>query len=213
MSTSLIGMLPSPCEMNGSPTGILSSPSGNAPSHVGTSAPPRLSPHQVHFPCDLRKAGCRVVRAEESSRLQARADWMNRWRCCQQHVAGRASRPQHRWDRSRVPAAAAAPVVGFRKERPTTRRKVTLAAPPRAQRHKEWGSKGGRVMRSVGLDLGARHIAFCEVRDGLVVDRTSVRSLEQLKGDRAPIARRPHCLRGIARASPSSSCSRSRHWP
>jgi transposase len=47
-------------------------------------------------------------------------------------------------------------------------------------------------MRSVGLDLGARHIAFCEVRDGVVVERASVRSLEQLKsriGPNCPPAR------------------------
>ena len=47
-------------------------------------------------------------------------------------------------------------------------------------------------MRSVGLDLGARHIAFCEVKDGLVVERASVRKLEQLKsriGPDCPAAR------------------------
>jgi transposase len=35
-------------------------------------------------------------------------------------------------------------------------------------------------MRSVGLDLGARHISFCEVADGQVVDRTTVGSLKAL---------------------------------
>lgn len=35
-------------------------------------------------------------------------------------------------------------------------------------------------MRSVGLDLGVRHIAYCEVVDGTVVDRTTVKSLSQL---------------------------------
>jgi transposase len=35
-------------------------------------------------------------------------------------------------------------------------------------------------MRSVGLDLGARHIAYCEVCDGQVVDRGAVEKLEQL---------------------------------
>jgi transposase len=35
-------------------------------------------------------------------------------------------------------------------------------------------------MRSVGLDLGVRHIAYCEVADGKVVDRTRVRSLSEL---------------------------------
>lgn len=35
-------------------------------------------------------------------------------------------------------------------------------------------------MRSVGLDLGVRHIAYCEVADGKVVDRCTVRSLSEL---------------------------------
>jgi transposase len=35
-------------------------------------------------------------------------------------------------------------------------------------------------MRSVGLDLGVRHISYCEVADGHVVDRTTVRSLSEL---------------------------------
>ena len=36
-------------------------------------------------------------------------------------------------------------------------------------------------MRRVGLDLGARHIAFCEVADGRVVHRTSVRRFGELE--------------------------------
>lgn len=36
-------------------------------------------------------------------------------------------------------------------------------------------------MRSVGLDLGARHIAWCEVVDGRVTHRGSVRRLSELK--------------------------------
>jgi len=36
-------------------------------------------------------------------------------------------------------------------------------------------------MRSVGLDLGARHIAWCEVEDGKVVRRGSVRRLSELE--------------------------------
>lgn len=35
-------------------------------------------------------------------------------------------------------------------------------------------------MRSVGLDLGVRKICFCEVRDGKVVDRRTVKSLREL---------------------------------
>jgi transposase len=41
-------------------------------------------------------------------------------------------------------------------------------------------------MRSIGLDLGARHIAYCEVRNGEVIDRTSVKRLEQLKSRIGP---------------------------
>jgi transposase len=35
-------------------------------------------------------------------------------------------------------------------------------------------------MRNVGLDLGARHIAYCEVKDGKVIDRCTVRKFSQL---------------------------------
>jgi transposase len=35
-------------------------------------------------------------------------------------------------------------------------------------------------MRRVGLDLGVRHIAYCEVKDGKVIDRATVRSFSQL---------------------------------
>ena len=41
-------------------------------------------------------------------------------------------------------------------------------------------------MRSIGLDLGARHIAYCEVREGKVVDRTTVKSLSQLRSRIGP---------------------------
>jgi transposase len=47
-------------------------------------------------------------------------------------------------------------------------------------------------MRSVGLDLGARHIAFCEVRDGVVVQKMSFRRLSDLEaviGPDSPPAR------------------------
>ena len=36
-------------------------------------------------------------------------------------------------------------------------------------------------MRSVGLDLGARHISYCEVSEGVVVRRASVRRLSELE--------------------------------
>jgi transposase len=41
-------------------------------------------------------------------------------------------------------------------------------------------------MRSVGLDLGVRHIAYCEVANGKVVDRTTVRSLSELASRLGP---------------------------
>jgi hypothetical protein len=47
-------------------------------------------------------------------------------------------------------------------------------------------------MRSVGLDLGARHIAYCEVRDGKVVARVRTRAF------------------GLARLSPETRAERCR---
>lgn len=41
-------------------------------------------------------------------------------------------------------------------------------------------------MRSVGLDLGACHIAFCEVRDGVVVRKSSFRRLSDLRAVLGP---------------------------
>ena len=41
-------------------------------------------------------------------------------------------------------------------------------------------------MRSVGLDLGVRHIAYCEVVDGKVVSRATVKSLSQLESRLGP---------------------------
>jgi hypothetical protein len=41
-------------------------------------------------------------------------------------------------------------------------------------------------MRSVGLDLGARHIAYCEVREGKVVDRVAVTRLDELASRLGP---------------------------
>ena len=50
----------------------------------------------------------------------------------------------------------------------------------KAQDARRLGAQGRSVMRSVGLDLGVRHIAYCEVKDGKVVDRGAVRSFSQL---------------------------------
>lgn len=62
----------------------------------------------------------------------------------------------------------------------------------KAQDARRLGAQRRLVMRSVGLDLGARHIAYCEVVDGKVVDRTAVKSLSQLAsriGPNTPPAR------------------------
>jgi transposase len=50
----------------------------------------------------------------------------------------------------------------------------------KAQDARRLGAKRRSVMRSVGLDLGVRHISYCEVADGEVIDRTTVRSLSGL---------------------------------
>jgi transposase len=41
-------------------------------------------------------------------------------------------------------------------------------------------------MRRIGLDLGARHIAFCEVAEGVVVERASVRGFGELASRLGP---------------------------
>jgi len=41
-------------------------------------------------------------------------------------------------------------------------------------------------MRSVGLDLGVRHIAFCEVRGGEVIERAAVSSFDELESRLGP---------------------------
>src|SRR5262249_53285677 len=48
------------------------------------------------------------------------------------------------------------------------------------------GAQGRYVMRSVGLDLGVRHIAICEVVRGEVVARTTIHSLKELEGRLGP---------------------------
>src|SRR5262249_20822808 len=61
-----------------------------------------------------------------------------------------------------------------------------------AQVARRQGAQGRSIMRSVGLDLGARHISYCEVQNGKVVDRTTVRKLSQLEsriGPECPPAR------------------------
>jgi len=55
-----------------------------------------------------------------------------------------------------------------------------------AQDARRLGAQGRLVMRIVGLDLGVRHIAYCEVKDGKVIDRCSVRSLSQLESRLGP---------------------------
>ena len=41
-------------------------------------------------------------------------------------------------------------------------------------------------MRRIGLDLGVRHIAYCEVAQGKVVDRVTVKSLSELASRLGP---------------------------
>ena len=62
----------------------------------------------------------------------------------------------------------------------------------KAQDAERRGAQGRSIMRSVGLDLGVRNISYCEVLDGKVVDRTTVRKLSQLAsriGPNCPMAR------------------------
>ncbi|MGO9834119.1 MAG: IS110 family transposase, partial [Polyangiaceae bacterium] len=88
----------------------------------------------------------------------------------------------HRWDE---PAPTGAPMT------PAQNRKTDL--PPAAETAgapacseaqvvaRRLGAQGRSVVRNVGLDLGARHIAYCEVADGQVVERATFRSLAELE--------------------------------
>lgn len=64
--------------------------------------------------------------------------------------------------------------------------------PTRSTGAKSNGDKGRSTMRMVALDLGKKAIAYCEVKDGTVVRRTTVGSLatlEPLLGPEQPAAR------------------------
>jgi transposase len=68
---------------------------------------------------------------------------------------------------------------------------LPLSTPTRSPAHST-GAKETSAMRSVALDLGARETSFCEVREGRVVLRRTVQSLEGLEdvlGPSTPPAR------------------------
>jgi transposase len=77
-------------------------------------------------------------------------------------------------------------VLGQRTDLPPAGDTGDTPACSKAQDARRLGAQGRSVMRSVGLDLGVRHIAFCEVKDGKVVERGAVRSLSQLTSRLGP---------------------------
>ena len=101
----------------------------------------------------------------------------------------------HRWDE---PAPTGAPMT------PAQNRKTDL--PPAAETAgapacseaqvvaRRLGAQGRSVVRNVGLDLGARHIAYCEVADGQVVERATFRSLAELERKVGPGTPDARCL-------------------
>lgn len=89
----------------------------------------------------------------------------------------RSRRSAYRWD---VPARADHVAVG--EKRATDLPPVAEAAdPPTCSKAQVDGGQGRSVMRRVGLDLGARHIAYCEVVDGVVMARATARRLGELE--------------------------------
>jgi hypothetical protein len=89
------------------------------------------------------------------------------------------------------------PVAGRTAALGSPRKKKVTSQPPgaeaadtpacsKAQNARRLGAEGRLVKRSVGLGLGARHIAYWEVRNGMVVDRANVKKLEQLKSRIGP---------------------------
>lgn len=114
-------------------------------------------------------------------------------------VAGRVEHPPP--GTPAVPRAAASRSIAARLEgssRAVRRLSIERTDPPpaedaadtpacsEAQDARRLGAQGRSVMRSVGLDLGVRHIAYCEVKDGQVVERAAVRSFSQLASRLGP---------------------------
>jgi len=54
------------------------------------------------------------------------------------------------------------------------------SAPTRSKTQMDKGAKGRTAMRKIALDLGARETTYCEVQDGKVVDRGTVREIASL---------------------------------
>ncbi len=91
-------------------------------------------------------------------------------------IAGRLESSSRASQRSRQETANLPPVVDT----------ADTPACSEAQDARRLGAQGRLAMRSIGLDLGVRHIAFCEVKDGKVVDRGAVRSFSQLESRLGP---------------------------
>src|SRR5262249_57031708 len=58
--------------------------------------------------------------------------------------------------------------------------------PARSRTPQKMGAKEGATMRNVALDLGARSLSYCEVHQGQIIDRATVRSLSALLGRLGP---------------------------
>lgn len=70
--------------------------------------------------------------------------------------------------------------------------KKEAGAPTRSKAQSNQGAQERSTMRSIGLDLGAKKLSFCEVKDSKVIGRATVRNLEDLTprlGPNAPRAR------------------------
>jgi transposase len=90
----------------------------------------------------------------------------------ERELPGRSLRVERRWEEEA--------------DRPPTADDVDTPTRSTAQDARRLGAQGRSAMRSVGLDLGVRHIAYCEVKEGKVVDRGAVRSLSQLASRLGP---------------------------
>lgn len=76
--------------------------------------------------------------------------------------------------------------VGEKKAADLAPQRKTPGTPTCSAAQAKTGAKTRSVMRMIGLDLGARHIAYCEVRDGKVVERLAVKEFRQLKSRLGP---------------------------
>jgi hypothetical protein len=81
---------------------------------------------------------------------------------------------------------------------------AVVTGPPVRSETRRLGAEERSAMRNVALDMGAKTISYCEVHEGQVVDRATVRRLDDLEVRLGPKAGPARVASGLS--SPRHSC-------